>query len=232
MALPSLATIKYELTVPSTGENIEYRPFLVKEEKMLLLAQQTGEEKDIIRAVENIISECTFKKIDPKKLPIFDIEYIFIQLRSKSIGEVSTVMLTCPDDNETKVEVEINLEEIKCEFPENHSNNIQLTDDIGVIMNYPRVMNVSGVDTEDPTAGFEIIKNCISQIYDSEQVYEKNDISKKELDEFINSMTHQQFMKVQEFFENIPKVRYRTKIKNPKTGVTSDLVVEGMQNFF
>lgn len=232
MALPSLATIKYELTVPSTGETVEYRPFLVKEEKMLLIAQQTGEEKDIIRAVENIISECTFKKLDPKKLPIFDIEYIFIQLRSKSIGEVSTVMFTCPDDNETKVEIDINLEEVKCEFPENHSNKIQLTNNIGIIMNYPRVTNVAGVDTEDPTAGFEIIKNCIAQIYDNEEVFDRNDISKKELDDFINSMTHQQFMKVQEFFESIPKVRYRTKIKNPNTGVNNEVVIEGMQNFF
>jgi hypothetical protein len=232
MALPSLAITKYELTVPSTGETVEFRPFLVKEEKMLLTAQQTGEEKDIIRAVENIIHECTFKKLDSKKLPVFDLEYIFIQLRSKSIGETSTIMVTCPDDNETKVEVEINLEEIKCEMPENHSNKISLTDNIGVIMNYPRVSNVSGLDTEDPSAGFEVIKNCIGQIYDDEEIYDRNDISKKELEDFVNSMTHQQFMKIQEFFETMPKVQYKTKVKNPKTGVTNDMTIEGMQNFF
>jgi hypothetical protein len=232
MALPSLAITKYELTVPSTGETVEFRPFLVKEEKMLLTAQQTGEEKDIIRAVENIIHECTFKKLDSKKMPVFDLEYIFIQLRSKSIGETSTIMVTCPDDNETKVEVEINLEEIKCEMPENHSNRIPLTDNIGVIMNYPRVSNVSGLDTEDPSAGFEVIKNCIGQIYDDEEIYDRNDISKKELEDFVNSMTHQQFMKIQEFFETMPKVQYKTKVKNPKTGVTNDMTIEGMQNFF
>ena len=232
MALPSLAVNKYELTVPSTNEEIEFRPFLVKEEKMLLIAQQTGDEKDIIKAVENIINECTFKKIDAKKLPIFDLEYIFIQLRAKSIGEVSTVTVTCPDDGETKVEVDINLEDVVCEKSDEHTNKIELTDTVGVIMNYPRVNNVSGMNMEDPNAGFEIIKNCIGQIYDADEVYDKNDISKKELDEFVNSMSHQQFTKLQSFFEDMPKVRYRTKIKNPKTGVESDLVIEGLQNFF
>lgn len=232
MALPSLAINKYELTVPSTEEVIEFRPFLVKEEKMLLVAQQTGEEKDIIRAVENIINECTFKKIDAKKLPIFDLEYIFIQLRAKSIGEVSTVSVTCPDDGETKVEVDINLEDVVCEKSEDHTNKIKLNDSVGVIMSYPRVNNVSGLNMEDPNTGFEIIKNCIAQIYDDEQIYDKNDISKKDLEDFVNSMSHQQFMKLQEFFENMPKVRYRTKIKNPKTNVSSDLVIEGLQNFF
>ncbi|MGA0121294.1 MAG: hypothetical protein ACO3HJ_07575 [Methylophilaceae bacterium] len=232
MALPSLAINKYELTVPSTDEVVEFRPFLVKEEKMLLIAQQSGDEKDIIKAVENIINECTYKKIDAKKLPIFDLEYIFIQLRAKSIGEISTISVTCPDDGETKVEVDINLEEVICEKKEGHTNKIELTDDVGVIMNYPRVNNVSGMNMEDPNTGFEIIKNCIASIYDENEIYDRNDISKKELDDFVNSMSHQQFMKLQEFFENMPRVRYKTKVKNPNTGVTSDLVIEGLQNFF
>jgi hypothetical protein len=232
MALPSLAINKYELTVPSTDEVVEFRPFLVKEEKMLLIAQQSGDEKDIIKAVENIINECTYKKIDAKKLPIFDLEYIFIQLRAKSIGETSTISITCPDDGETKVEVDINLEEVICEKKEGHTNKIELTDDVGVIMNYPRVNNVSGMNMEDPNTGFEIIKNCIASIYDENEIYDRNDISKKELDDFVNSMSHQQFMKLQEFFENMPKVKYNTKVKNPNTGVTSDLVIEGLQNFF
>jgi len=232
MALPSLAVSKYELTVPSTDEVIEFRPFLVKEEKMLLLAQQSGNEKDIIKAVESIITECTFKKIDAKKLPIFDLEYIFVQLRAKSIGETSVINVTCPDDGETKVELEINLEDVKCEKPEEYSNKIELTDTIGVIMTHPRISTISSMDMADANSGFEIIKSCISQIYDDEQVYERNDMSKKELDDFVNSMSHQQFMKLQEFFENMPRVRYKTKVKNPNTDVTSDLVIEGLQNFF
>lgn len=232
MALPSLAVSKYELTIPSTEEVIEFRPFLVKEEKMLLLAQQTGDEKDIIKAVENIINECTFKKVDAKKLPIFDLEYIFVQLRAKSIGETSQVTYTCQDDGETKVELEINLDDVVCEKSEDYTNKIELTDKIGVIMTHPRISTISGMNMDDANSGFEIIKSCISQIYDDEQVYDRNDISKKELDEFVNSMSHQQFMKLQEFFENMPRVRYRTKVKNPNTEVMNDVVIEGLQNFF
>ncbi len=232
MTLPSLTVSKYELTVPSTEQVVEYRPFLVKEEKILLLAQQSGDEKDVIKAVENIIHECTFKKIDAKKLPIFDLEYIFVQLRSKSIGEISTINVTCPDDGETKIELDINLEDVICEKSENYTNKIELTDKIGVIMSHPRISTISSIDTSDASSGFEIIKNCISQIYDEEQVYDRSDMTKKELDDFVNSMSHQQFMKLQEFFENMPRVRYKTKVKNPKTGVKSDLVIEGLQNFF
>lgn len=232
MALPSLAVTKYDLTIPSSGKTVEFRPFLVKEEKMLLLAQQSGNEKQILKAVETIIDECTFQKVDATTLPTFDLEYIFIQLRAKSIGEVSSVLMTCPDDGETKVEIDIDLNEVKCEMPDDHTNKIQLTDSIGVIMSYPRINSITGLNMDDPNAGFDVIKSCIAQIFDDENVYDKNDISKKELDDFVNSMTHNQFMKLQEFFENMPKVRYRTTIKNPNTGVTSDLIIEGLQNFF
>lgn len=232
MTLPILNTAKYELTLPSTGETVEYRPFLVKEEKMLLLAQESNDEKEVLKAVENIIDECCFKKLNPKKLPIFDLEYVFIQLRAKSIGEISEISIKCPDDNETEVKVEIDLNEVKCIKSEGHTNKIDLTDDIGVIMSYPRLDNVSNFKDEGSKTVFEIIKSCIEQIYDLENVYERNDISDKELDQFINSMSHQQFMKVQEFFDSAPKVQYVTKIKNPKTKVVSDLVIEGLQNFF
>ena len=232
MTLPILNTAKYELTLPSTGETIEYRPFLVKEEKLLLLAQESNDEKEVLKAVENIIDECCFKKLNPKKLPIFDLEYVFIQLRSKSIGEVSEISIKCPDDNETEVKVEIDLNDVKCIKSENHSNKIQLTDDIGVIMSYPRLGTVSDFKDEGSKSVFEIIKNCVAQIYDEENVYDRNDISDKELDQFINSMSHQQFMKVQDFFDTAPKVKYVTKVKNPKTKVVSDLEIEGLQNFF
>lgn len=232
MALPSLAVSKYELTVPSTDAVVEFRPFLVKEEKMLLMAQQSGEEKDVIKAVENIINECTFKKIDAKKLPIFDLEYIFVQLRAKSIGEISTVNVTCPDDGETQIEINVNLEDVKCEKSEDYNTKIELTDSVGVIMSHPRINTITGMDMSDPNSGFDVIKSCIAQIYDDDQVYERNDMTKKELDDFVNSMSHNQFMKLQQFFENMPRVRYKTEVTNPKTNVTSELVVEGLQNFF
>lgn len=232
MTLPILNTSKFELELPSTGEKIEYRPFLVKEEKILLIAQESGDEQEILKAVESIIEECCFKKIDPKLLPIFDLEYIFIQLRAKSIGEVSEVTIKCPDDGETEVKIEIDLNDVKCIKSEDHSNKIELTDDIGVIMSYPRISNISGFKDEGSKSVFEIIKSCIEQIYDQESVYHRNDMSDKELDSFINSMSHQQFMKIQSFFDTAPKVQYKTKIKNPKTKVSSDLVIEGLQNFF
>ena len=232
MSLPILEAPKYELTLPSTGETIEYRPFLVKEEKLLLLAQESQDEKEVLKAVETIIEECCFKKVDAKKMPTFDLEYVFVKLRSKSIGETSEIKVKCPDDGETEVTLEIDLNEVECIKKPEHTNNIQLTDDIGIIMNYPKISNVTNISAENTANVFEIIKGCISQIYDQENVHEKNDITSKELDQFVNSMSHNQFMKIQEFFDTAPKVQYRTKVKNPKTKVTSDLVIEGLQNFF
>ena len=232
MSLPILEAPKYELTLPSTGETIEYRPFLVKEEKLLLLAQESQDEKEVLKAVETIIEECCFKKVDSKKMPTFDLEYVFVKLRSKSIGEVSEIKVKCPDDGKTEVTLEIDLNEVECVKKPEHTNDIQLTDDIGIIMNYPKISNVTNISVENTANVFEIIKGCISQIYDQENVHEKNDITSKELDQFVNSMSHNQFMKIQEFFDTAPKVQYRTKVKNPKTKVTSDLVIEGLQNFF
>jgi len=151
MALPQLATAKYELTLPSTGEKVEYRPFLVKEEKILMIAQSTGGQKDILLAVEQIIDACTFGKLNVKTLPMFDLEYVFLQLRSKSVGAETEVQVTCPDDRETKVPVKINLEEIQCIKEVGHDNNIKLTDTIGIIMDYPRVTSINVMDDDDAT---------------------------------------------------------------------------------
>jgi len=231
MALPSLATAKYELTLPSTGEKVEYRPFLVKEEKVLMVAQSTGNQTDMLRAVEQIIHDCTFGKLQPKTLPFFDIEYVFIQLRSKSIGEMVEVNITCPDDNETKVPVEINLSDIECKRDVTHSPEVKLTDTVGMTLEYPRVENMN-IDPNKPEEAFKMIAGCVRQIYDAENVYDKADMSQKDLDEFIESMTHDQFQKVQSFFETMPRVKHAVKVKNPNTGVESEVVLEGMQSFF
>mgnify|MGYP001300663479 FL=1 len=233
MALPKLATAKYELTLPSTNQKVEFRPFLVKEEKMLMLAQQDGGQASLIRAIQDIVDVCTFNKLDSKKLPTFDLEYVFLQLRCKSIGETANITVTCPDDMETKVSVDVNLSEVKCEKEENHTNDIKINDSVGVIFDYPKMNNVAKLDMKnDATATFGIIKSCINQIYDAENVYTKNDMEEKELDEFIESMSHDQFLKIQEFFNTMPKVKHKITVKNPKTEVESDLVLEGIQDFF
>ncbi len=232
MALPQLATAKYELTLPSTGEKVEYRPFLVKEEKILMIAQSTGGQKDILLAVEQIIDACTFGKLNVKTLPMFDLEYVFLQLRSKSVGAETEVQVTCPDDRETKVPVKINLEEIQCIKEVGHDNNIKLTDTIGIIMDYPRVTSINVMDDDDATTAFNIIKDCVRQIYDTENVHDKSDMDEKELEEFLESMSHEQFEKIQDFFNTMPKVKHIVKVKNPNTNVESDVVLEGLNSFF
>jgi hypothetical protein len=233
MALPKLASAKYELTLPSTGEKVEYRPFLVREEKILLLAQQSGDQKDILRAVEEIVSACTFEKLNSKKLPFFDLEYVFLQLRSKSIGEKTQISVICPDDKTTRVSVEVDLATIECTKELGHDSNIKLTDTIGIIMDYPRVTSMISMDgLGDTEAAFSVIKSCIKQIYDADNFYDAVDMDKTELDEFVGSMTHQQFEKVQEFFATMPKVKKLLKVKNPNTGVESEVLLEGLNAFF
>ena len=207
MALPKLASAKYELTLPSNGGKVEFRPFLVKEEKLLLMAQSAGTERDQIIAIKDIINNCTFGKLDANNIPFFDLEYVFLQLRAKSVGEKSKLMITCPDDGETKVEVEVNLSEIECVTNVEHNEKIELDNGIGLIMEYPRIDIMMGSTGDDTEKAFDIVKNCIASIYDSENVTDRKDMDEKELDEFINSMTHDQFEKMQSFFTTMPSVK-------------------------
>lgn len=232
MALPQLNSVKYELTLPSTGEKVEYRPFLVKEEKALMIAQNTGVEADMLRAVESIIEDCTFGKLKRGELPFFDIEYVFLQLRAKSVGETVDVSVTCPDDGKTKVIVKVNLEDVKCIRSVEHNEKIELTDTVGIIMSHPKIKDLTLVDSKKAESTFDLIESCVHQIYDAENVYEKNDMDKKDLQQFIESMTHEQFQKVNAFFDTMPKVKHSVKVKNPVTGVESEVVLEGMANFF
>ena len=233
MALPKLASAKFELTLPSTGEKIEYRPFLVKEEKALMIAQQSNKTEDIMRVVQDVIQACTFDKVNGRNLPTFDLEYVFLQLRAKSVGETVELSVTCPDDGETKVKVSINLEDVQCHKEVAHDTNIRLTDEIGLIMDYPKVDTVTKVDMDNEVEStFAVIKSCVRQVYDSNNVYEKVDMDPADLDEFIESMSHEQFQKVQTFFDTMPKVKHLVKVKNPNTGVESEVVLQGMQDFF
>jgi hypothetical protein len=232
MALPKLNSVKYELTLPSTGEKVEYRPFLVKEEKALMIAQQSGKEADMLRAVETIIEDCTFGKMKKGDNAFFDIEYVFLQLRAKSVGETVDVAVTCPDDKQTRVTVKVNLEDVKCVKNVEHKEKIELTDTVGIIMRHPKIADLALIDSSNPETTFELIESCVHQIYDSDNVYEKTDMDKKDLKDFIESLTHEQFQQLNAFFETMPKVKHSVKVKNPNTGVEGEVVLEGMANFF
>ena len=237
MSLPKINTPEYTLNVPSTDEEITYRPFLVKEEKVLLIAQETGTEKSIYQAIKNLIKNCCFGKVDVDKLPMFDIEYIFLQIRAKSVGETTTLEVTCPDDEETKVKVEVDLTTLKVEMDEKHSPRIQLTDDIGLLMQYPNLGDVlaMGVEEEKSTTidkMFGMMQDCMYQIWQGEETFDAMDYSNKDKKDFLESLNHEQFDKIQTFFDTMPTVKYVTEVTNPKTKVISEVTIEGMNSFF
>ena len=236
MALPKLNTPTYELEVPSSDEKIQYRPFLVKEEKVLMIAMESGKNADIVQAVKDIVRSCTFDKIDISVMPIFDVEYIFLKIRSKSVGEVSKLKLLCPDDKKTYADVEVNLEEVQVQVGDEHTNKIELGDGKGMIMTYPTIESFKESGIQNITAAnmIDVISTCILQIYEDEgkQVYETKDQTQKELNEFIESMNTKQFQDVQKFFDTMPKLKHTIKVKNPKTKKTSDIVLQGLNDFF
>jgi hypothetical protein len=235
MALPQVNTPTYELAVPSTDEKIKYRPFLVKEEKILLIAMESQEQSGILSAVKNIVKSCTFEKFNVDKAPIFDVEYIFLQIRAKSVGEVSTVNLRCPDDNETFVKTDIDLMEVEVEMKEEHTNKIELTDEMGMIMTYPTLDSFTGDTTVvNATNMLDIIANCVAQIYDKkgEDVYDAKDSTNQELIDFLESLNSKQFKEVQKFFDTMPRLTHTVTIENPKTKVKSDITLSGLNDFF
>ena len=233
MALPKLNTPEYELEVPSTGEKIKYRPWLIKEQKILMMAQESKEDKEIEAAFANIVSECTFGEIDPYENPLFDIEYIFLQLRSKSIGQKVQLNLLCPDDEKTRVEHEIDLGDVDVQMPDNHTNIVQITDDISMIMRYPKLSDMAGfTETGQIKLIFDMIKRCVAEIRDGETIHNKVDISDKELDEFIESMSQPSFELVSNFFETMPKLIHEVSVTNPKTKKKNKITIEGLQSFF
>ena len=236
MALPKLTTPTYELEIPSTDEKIKYRPFLVREEKILLIALESGKSEDILNAIKDIVTECTYGKIDLGKMPMFDVEYIFLNIRAKSVGEVSTLKLLCPDDKETYVNVDIDLSEIMVQVDEGHNPKIELTDEMGMIMTYPTIDSLSATGVTDITADnmLDVIGACVLQIYDKkgEEVFEAKDQTKKELSDFVESLNTKQFQEVQKFFDTMPKLKHTIEVENPKTKVKSKIVLQGLNDFF
>ena len=236
MALPKLTTPTYELEIPSTDEKLNYRPFLVKEEKILLMSMESGKNSDIIGAVKQIVSECTFNKINLSALPMFDVEYIFLQIRSKSVGETSKLRLLCPDDNKTYADVEINLPDVKVQVEDGHNNKIELDNDMGIIMTYTTIDTFIKNEVQTVNAGnmLDIVGTCILQIYEQkgEKVYEAKDSTKKELTEFIESLQTKHFQKLQDFFDTMPKLKHTIKLTNPKTKKVSEVTLNGLNDFF
>jgi len=233
MALPKLNNLTYELSLPSTGEQLKYRPFLVKEQKALMIAQESEDDKQIQNAFAQIINDCTFGELDAYNMPMFDIEYVFLQLRGKSVGEKVQLNVLCPDDKKTRVDIEIDLKDVDIQMVKDHTNVIQLTDNISVIMKYPTLSDMSGFgDTGEISAVFTMMKRCVSEIHDGETVYNKIDVSEKELDEFIDSMSTENFEGFSTFFETMPKLKHVVIVKNPKTKKKNEIVIEGLQSFF
>ena len=237
MTLPKINTPEYRLNVPSTDEEIRFRPFLVKEEKVLLVAQETGTDKATYDAIRTIIKSCTLDEIDIDKLPLFDMEYIFLNIRAKSVGEIAKLKVKCPDDEKTEVEIEVDLSKIQVEMNKDHDARIKLTDDIGVLMAYPNFGTVTNQSIETPKGQeteklFDMISDCMYQIWHGEETYDVIDYSKKERKAFLDSLNHQQFEKLQNFFETMPTLKHDVDVTNPKTNVTSKITLQGINAFF
>ena len=234
MALPKLDTPTYELEQPSTGEKIKYRPFLVKEQKTLMMAQESGDDAQVRDALASLITGCTFDSVDPYKVPIFDVEYLFLRIRGKSVGEKIDLNLLCPDDNKTRVDKTINLEDIGVNMKVGHTNEVDITDNIKMIMRYPTLNDMTDMspDTADSEDVFKMIKRCVHEIRDGETIYNRVDMSEKELEEFIDSLTGSQFEGLSDFFNTMPKVQHSVEVTNPKTKKKGEVVIEGIQSFF
>ncbi len=237
MALPSLATPTYETELPSTGKKIKYRPFLVKEEKVLLLATESDDRKDVKEAVKSIVKSCILSRIKVEDLATFDLEFLFLKIRAASVGEEVTMKITCLDDNETRVDYTLDISNVTVTVPEGHTNKIELTDKVGMIMKYPGLeefvdLTLMGTDLDEPEKVFETVARCIEQIYEGDEVYDDTTTTFKEKIQFVESLTQKQFENVRKFFTSMPVLRHEFAVTNPKTGVESSYTLEGLQSFF
>lgn len=237
MTLPKPPVPTYELELPSTGKTIKYRPFLVKEEKILLMAMESEDEKQITDSVVSIVKDCVLTRgIKVTELASFDIEYLFLNIRAKSVGETVKMKITCQDDNETQVDYELDINEVKVIKDKKHTNKIMLSDDSGLIMKYPGMdqfiqtqIMMKSLNAEEV---FDIIVDSVDQIFVGEDVYESKTTPKKEIEEWIGGMTSKQFEKVKDFFATMPKLSHTFKVTNPNTEVESEYTIEGLVNFF
>ena len=233
MALPKLNTPTYELELPSTAEKIKYRPFLVKEQKVLMMAQESNDETQVANAMGNLVSSCTFGSVDPNKSPMFDLEYVFLKIRGKSVGETVKLNLICPDDEKTNVSVDLKLDDIEVQMDEEHSNEINISESVKVVFRYPLLTDMVGSDKEstDIAKVFHFLTNCIHEIHYGDDVYRTIDLKKSEIEEFIDEFTGEQFEMVTNFFNSMPKLRHTIEVTNPKTKIKSEVLLEGLESF-
>ena len=235
MALPVINVPTYDVQIPSTKDKHTFRPFLVKEEKILLLALEDGGDEAIARAIKQIIHNCTFEKIEVEGLATFDLEYVFLRIRAKSVGEEAKVQVLCEDDGETYVEVDINLEEVEVDFPKGHTNEIKLSNDVGAVLSYPDMVEMYKSIQEGQTGidySISLITKAILQIVEGETVHERADFTDKELVEFLESLTSEQFGKLQQFFETMPRLSHSVEVTNPNTQKKNKVTLEGLNSFF
>jgi hypothetical protein len=238
MPLPKIVAPVFDLDLPSTGQTIKYRPFLVKEEKLLLLALESEDTKQITTAIKTVIKNCIETKgVKVESLPTFDIEYLFLNIRAKSVGEEVELSIICPDDGETAVPVKINIDDIKVQKNKDHTNKIKVDDSIMMEMKYPSleqfIKNNFDFSNENATEqSFEMIADCVDKIYTEEEVWTSSDVTKKEITEFLDQMNSSQFKEIEKFFETMPKLSHTVKVKNPNTKVESEVVLEGLSSFF
>ena len=239
MPLPKISAPTYELVLPSSGRKVKYRPFLVKEEKILVIALESEDTKQITNAIKTVISNCILSKgIRIEKLATFDIEYLFLNVRAKSVGETVDVNVTCPDDGVTQVPLQIDIDSIKVQKNEKHTNIIKLDDNLSLQMNYPSLtqfiesnFELSGVDS-DLEKSLDVIIACIGQVYNEEESWDASECTKKELKDFVEQMNSKQFKEIETFFDTMPKLSHKIKVKNPETDVESEVVLEGLASFF
>lgn len=237
MALPKVEVPTYELEVPSTDEKLKYRPFLVKEEKILLMALESQDNAEMMIALKEIVKACTFEKFDTDKAPLFDLEYIFLNIRAKSIGEKSEFKVLCPDDKKTYAKVEIDLTEVNVEVDDDHTNKVIIDKDknLGVVLKYPSLALLHGqedVDTASIETVFNTLLKCVDHIFEGEKIYPGKDSTTSELQEFFEALPQEKFLEIKKFFDTMPKVRYETEVTNPTTGVKSKVVFSGLADFF
>lgn len=231
MPLPEIATPIYTLTLPSTKKKIKYRPFLVKEQKLLILAMENEDQEQILDAITNTIQTCLLTKMDVKDMALFDIEYLFMQIRARSISEEVEMKVTCQDDGETTVDIKFMVDDIKVEFPKGHTNIIKLTDDLTVEMKYPDIDYFTKVNFMEQTPDeYELVAKCIKRVYVGEDDYTSDSLEESKA--WVEGLTNQQFEKIQQFFETMPTLRHVLKVKNPKTKVVNEVVLEGLSDFF
>ena len=237
MALPKIETPSYTMVLPSREGDIKFRPFTVKEEKILMMAHETGEQKDMVMAICDVIESCTYGQLKCKNLPVFDIEYIFLQIRAKSVGEIAKFKVICPDDLKTYTDVEIDISKVDVQMDDNHTNKIMIDEKrkLGVVLNYPTIdtydvsKSIDDVKTQDV---FDLIYSCVDHIYEGDKIYPGKDSTKEEKIEFFDSINQKNLVDIRKFFNTMPRLKHEVEVENPKTKVKSMVTLRGLQDFF